>query len=144
MLAVSVLTLASCGKSKVSYDDFHSAATSVEASDYNYVAFSGKYTAKLLGVTSTVDLSKVTATKTSSGWGTADGTETAQTTVALALIIDTAATVGKSDDYKYYSGDGFKVEYDADGKKYDEWNKYGLLTKTTDGTNTITLSWSKK
>lgn len=86
----------------------------------------------------------VTATKTSNGWGTADGTEATQTAVATVLIADTASTVAEDESYTYYDGDGFKVVYSEDGKEYNEWDKYGMLTKTTDGTNTITLKWSTK
>lgn len=141
-LAVSALALTSC-LSKVSYADFHSAATSVEKHSYTKAKFSGKWKTSALGMSVELDMSDVTFNYSNSIWAAADGTGVTQITLGESMLAATAALAAESSDYTYYTGGGFKMEKTSSTKEYTEWNEYGLMTKITDGDNTLTVSYSK-
>ncbi len=141
-LAVSVLTLTSC-LSKTTFAEFQTAAKEAANKEANYtkVSFSGKI--KSSGMT--IEMDGVGFELKDDKWTATDKTEAVNGAVGLVLIATTVWTVAVTENtsYNYYIGGGFKVENAENTKEYDEWNEYGYLIATSDGTNTLKASWSK-
>jgi hypothetical protein len=141
-LAVSVLTLTSC-LSKTTFEDFKAAAdeASEKTNEFTKVTFSGKY--KSSGFTVEMDGSGFEIKN--GKWVANEKTETAQASLGTMLIANTVFLHTSSEDksLNYYTGNGFKIETAENTKEYTQWNEFGLLVATSDGTNTLRAAWSK-
>ena len=141
-LAVSVLTLTSC-LSKTTFEDFKTAAdeASKKTNEFTKVTFSGKY--ESMGATVEMDGSGFEIKD--GKWTANDKTKAAQATIGGLLIANTVFLYTSSEDksLNYYTGNGFKIETAENTKEYTQWNEFGLLVATSDGTNTLRAAWSK-
>lgn len=141
-LAVSVLTLTSC-LSKTTFADFKTAAdeASKKTNEFTKVTFSGKY--ESMGATVEMDGSGFEIKD--GKWAANDKTKAAQATIGGLLIANTVFLHTASEDksLNYYTGNGFKIETAENTKEYTQWNEFGLLVATSDGTNTLRAAWSK-
>ena len=141
-LAVSVLTLTSC-LSKTTFSDFKTAAdeASKKTNEFTKVTFSGKY--ESMGATVEMDGSGFEIKD--GKWTANDKTKAAQATIGGLLIANTVFLYTSSEDksLNYYTGNGFKIETAENTKEYTQWNEFGLLVATSDGTNTLRAAWSK-
>lgn len=132
-LAVSALALTSC-LSKVSFADFQTGVKNAESSEYTKVKFSGKY--------NSTEFSGKELSWANGSISVSVDTETAAAIVFMSTVGNIGLyTAAENTNYTYYTGGGFKVEMSE--KEYVEWNSAALFTKWTNGTDTLSASWSK-
>lgn len=140
LFGVAALALTSCAK-KVSYEEFHKAATAVEKNPYKTAKMTGIIKSSDDSSSSTQNIDAELKYQSIASVGSLSASVWTSDNATAALIINTltAGIITEDENSTYYAGGSFKVvtkveEKDSEGKttatatSTTTFNEYGLLT----------------